>query len=319
MAKVIIEIKSGNRTFYFFLIFEKLFKNLFVAKFVFKYKQIVNFLFLKIFRFFHNFTFTKLIQIILENKFYQKKLTWELFKMFFRLGLLSLTLYLFGSPLGAAYGEIGQDKIQQVKKLIETQRNYTKYKFESNWEKIYHYQHPVYKKNISIEEFKYFDGQVTKNYRTSNRARISGGYAVPSLEMIKENQDKKDILGFPAVRQYYMTSNKFVKINEINLDKILMSDHRNYAKTIMTYKGIETFDPSLVRGTLRMPITLTMQDYWENVNGNWYITILENRTNLSGNVFYHFTPNDKSSWENATFVEFNSSNLDFDPVLIKKK
>jgi hypothetical protein len=116
-----------------------------------------------------------------------------------------------------------------------------------------------------------------------------------------------------------MTSNKYIKINKVKIDKILISDQKKYAKGIMTYKGMQTMDPGRVRGILRFPVTLTMKDYWEKVNGNWYITLLRNTTKLSGNTYYHFIPNNKGSWESTKFIEFDPSDLGFDSLEIQAK
>ncbi len=239
--------------------------------------------------------------------------------MVFRLGLLTLTLYFLSPFPEMAYGDIGQDRIQEVKKLYEIQKNYIKYKMESNWEKIYSYQHPEFRKKVSLAEFKYFDGKVTHDYRKDNRAHISGGYTVPSMEHINSHQDKKDILGFPAFRYYPLTSNKYIKIDRISFDKLLISDHGKYAQGVMTYKGIQTMDPGRVRGILRFPVSLTMHDYWEKIDGSWYITLLRNTTSLSGNVFYHFIPNNKGDWESTKFSEFDSPDLGFGSLVTQIK
>ncbi len=239
--------------------------------------------------------------------------------MVFRIGLLTLTIYLLGSSLGIAYGDTGKDKTQEAKKLYEIQKDYVKDKIKSNWEKIYSYQHPEFRKEISLSEFKYFDGKVTHQYRRDGRSHVSGGYTLPSKEHINTHQDKKDILGFPAFRYYPMTSNKYVNIDKISIDKILIGNHGKYAKSVMTYKGLETMDPGRMRGMLKFPITLTMEDYWEKIDGNWYITLLRNTTNFSGNIYYHFIPNDKSSWESTKFTEFDSSDLGFGSHVIHAK
>jgi len=239
--------------------------------------------------------------------------------MIFRLGLLTLTLYLFGPSLGVAYGDMIGNENQEVKNLYEIQKNYVKSKLESNWEKIYSYQHPEFRKKVSIAEFKFFNGQVADNYRENSRAHISGGYNVPSMEFINTHQDKKDILGFPAFRHYPMTTNKYIKIAKVSMDKILISDQGKYAKGIMIYKGTETMDPGRVRGILKFPVTLTIEDYWEKVDGNWYITLLRNTTRLSGNIHYHFIPNNKGSWKSTKFIEFNLSDLGFDPLEFQAK
>lgn len=239
--------------------------------------------------------------------------------MVFRLVLLNLTLYLFVPLLGMSYGDIGGNKTQEGKSLYEIQKNYVKYKMESNWGKIYSYQHPEFRKKVSIAEFKFFNGQVTGNYRENVRAHVSGGYGIPSMEYINSHQDKKDILGFPAFRYYPMTSNKYIKIDKVRIDKISISDHGKYAKGIMTYKGIETMDPGRIRGILKFPVSLTMEDYWEKIDGNWYITLLRNTTKLSGNSYYHFIPNNKSSWESTKFIEFDPRDLGFDFLEIQAK
>jgi hypothetical protein len=239
--------------------------------------------------------------------------------MVFRLGLLALTLYFFTPSLEIAYGDIGGKGTQEAKNLYEIQKNYVKYKLESNWEKVYSYQHPEFRKKVSIAEFKFFNGKVTNDYRENSSAHISGGYTLPSMEHINSHQDKKDILGFPAFRHYPMTSNKYIKIDKVSIDKILISDPGKYAKGVMTYKGIQTMDPGRVRGMLKFPVTLKIEDYWEKVDGNWYITLLKNTTRLSGNIYYHFIPNNKSSWKNTKFIEFDPRDLGFDALELQAK
>jgi hypothetical protein len=239
--------------------------------------------------------------------------------MIFRLAIIALTVFIIESSLGLAYGDTKQDKTSEVKKLYEIQKDYLNSKTRNNWEKIYSFQHPTFRKNISLPEFKFFNGYVTRDYRKEPSAHISGGYKVPSMDYILSHQDKKDILGFPAFRRYPMTTNAFININEASIDKILLSNNGKYAKSIMTYKGIETMSPSLMRAILKHPISLTMEDYWEKIDDQWFITVLKNPINLSGNVFFHFTPNNISTWESTEFTEFNSPDLDFGSVVIQVK
>lgn len=100
---------------------------------------------------------------------------------------------------------------------------------------------------------------------------------------------------------------------------MFISDHGNYAKSTMTYKGIQTMDPGRIRGILKFPVTLTMHDYWEKIDGNWYITLLKNTTNFSGNIYYHFIPNNNSDWESTKFTEYDSPNLGFGSLVIQAK
>ena len=239
--------------------------------------------------------------------------------MIFRLAIVTLMAFIIGPSLDLANGGTKHDKTSEVKKLYEIQKDYLKNKMESRWEKIYSFQHPSFRKNITLPEFKFFNGHVTPDYRAKQSAHISGNYKVPSIEHILSHQDKKDILGFPAFRHYPMTPNNLIKIDNVSIDKILLGDNGKYAKGVMTYKGIETMDPQLMRGILRHPISISVQDYWEKVGDQWFITVLKNTTNLSGNVFFHFVPNNKSSWESTEFTEFNSPDLGFGSVVIKAK
>jgi len=116
-----------------------------------------------------------------------------------------------------------------------------------------------------------------------------------------------------------MTSNKFININEIIIDKILISDNGKYSKSVMTYKGTQTLDPSIIRAVIKVPVSLTMENYWEKVGENWYITILISTTHLSGNTLFHNTPNDKSTWQNTKFFEFNSPSLGFGSLVYQVK
>ena len=87
-----------------------------------------------------------------------------------------------------------------------------------DWEKIHGFQHPEFRKKISVDEIRYFEGWVASDYRekAKQNAHISGAY-VPSVDYMEKNVHKKDPLGFPVKRRYAWSGNPFIKIKTFSI------------------------------------------------------------------------------------------------------
>ena len=70
-------------------------------------------------------------------------------------------------------------------------------------------------------------------------------------------------------------------------------------------------NPILTRGLIvAYDSKHSLTDYWEKVDGDWFITLLSKPVVLSGvSLLNYFIPNDKSGWGKANFVEIDPKNL----------
>ena len=155
---------------------------------------------------------------------------------------------------------------------------------------MHSFQHPDFRKKISVDEMRYFEGWAASDYRekAKQNAHISGAY-VPSVDYMKKNIYKKDPLGFPVKRRYAWSGNPYLTIKTFSLEKISISTDGKYAKLKVMLKGRQRLNPVVTRGghyefAAQYPTT----DYWEKVNGNWVITLLSKPANLSGTGFLSF-------------------------------
>ena len=124
---------------------------------------------------------------------------------------------------------------------------------KEDWGKIHGLQHPDFRKKVSVDEIRYFEGWVANDYRekAKQNAHISGAF-VPTLDFIKKNPNKRDPLGFPVPRRYKWSDNPFLKIKTYSLEKISISADGKYAKVKTMLKGRQRFNPVLVRGNFEL-------------------------------------------------------------------
>ena len=196
--------------------------------------------------------------------------------------------------------------------LFDREKQLFNARIKVDWEKMHSLQHPEFRKKVSAAEIEYFEGWVASDYReqAKQNAHISGAY-VPTLDHIKKNKYKKDPLGFPVKRRYAWSGDPYLKIKSFSLEKISISTDGKYAKVKVMLKGRQRLNPALTRGgdyefAAQYPTT----DYWEKVNGNWFITLLSAPVNSSGTgILKYFAPNNKSGWGKAGFVEINPADL----------
>ena len=198
---------------------------------------------------------------------------------------------------------------EEAQKLNRINQEYLDECIASDWRSIYERQHPEFRRRVSIEEFKFYDGMLSFDYRTNFRARVSGGYTLPSIDYIKKNSVKKDMLGYPAVRRYQMTTNPMVRVEKFLIEKVELTANKKFAKITTSYMGKMKLDPSIVRQSINIPFKKEMISYWEQVDNKWYISLLQDVRHISGNKQFHFAPNDESKWKSMEFVSFLASDL----------
>ena len=107
--------------------------------------------------------------------------------------------------------------------LVEREAQFFNARQTTNWGKIHSLQHPDFKKKISVDEMRYFEGWVTTGYRerAKRNAHISGA-AVPTLDYIQKHPNKFDILGFPVARRYMWSGDVFLKVKTYSLDRLFI-------------------------------------------------------------------------------------------------
>jgi len=226
--------------------------------------------------------------------------------------ILGLLLSISSPQLMYAKNQITPQLTEDVRILFDREKQLFNARKNVDWGKMYSFQHPDFRKKISVEEMRYFEGWAASDYReeAKQNAHISGAY-VPSVDYMKKHIYKTDPLGFPVKRRYDWSENPFITINTFSLEKISISTDGKYAKLKVMLKGRERLNPAIVRGGhYEFAVQYPTTDYWEKVNGNWVITLLSKPTNLSGaGALKYFDPNNKSGWGKAEFVEINPLDL----------
>jgi len=226
--------------------------------------------------------------------------------------ILGLLFAVSSTQLIYAKNSIKPQLTDEAKILFDREKQLFNARMNVDWEKIHGFQHPEFRKKISVDEIRYFEGWVASDYRekAKQNAHISGAY-VPSVDYMEKNVHKKDPLGFPVKRRYAWSGNPFIKIKTFSLEKISISRDGKYAKVKVMLKGRERLNPALTRGAdYEFAAQYPATDYWEKVNGNWVITLLSKPANLSGTgTLKFFVPNNKSGWGKAEFVDINPLDL----------
>lgn len=233
-------------------------------------------------------------------------------RIFILLVFFSLTNFL--NPMaGVPQESPPADLVEEARKLYGIEEDYFQKRIKSEWQSIYNYQHPDYRKTISLEEFKFFDGKVLHNYIKSHTLSISGKES-NTRDFIRRNQEKKDVLGFPAPRKYQMFNDPLYTLRKYDVYKVSISKDGKYAKTHYKADVDTQYPPELWRGYMRYKFVLDCEDFWEKVDGNWFITVLKNKVSASGGPTFapYFIPNNSDAWEKTEFVD-----IDVDVLLPK--
>jgi len=221
--------------------------------------------------------------------------------MIFLVPALALHLF-FLSTVGQT--DPGPDHLLEARKLAGLEVDYFQKKISNDWKALYGYQHPDFRKQISVEEYQFFDGRVLYNYRDQRAHHVSGGLT-PPLEYIKKNPEKKDLLGFPIPRKYQWFSNPFITIQGYDLKRVLISEKGNHAMVEVELRGIEKLNPAVVRGNIQFDVKKPHVDYWEKVDGTWKIALLADAQSISGGTkVRYFIPNSNAAWEKMKFIAY---------------
>ena len=212
-----------------------------------------------------------------------------------------------------SWGEVSDDVLKEAKTLAKLEDDYFKKRLDNDLKGAYQYQHPAYKEKISLEEFLYFEGRLISNYRTGMQAHISG-VMIPTLEHIKKNTGKRDVLGFARPSRYKWFENPFIKVKRYSLEQISISEDGKYAMTEIMLTGRERLNPALVRGNIVFDMKRTHIDYWEKVNEQWVITVLIDNSSISGSKkTLYFIPNNNDAWKKMEYVQIDSASLLAEP------
>ena len=223
------------------------------------------------------------------------------------------TLFLLVVASEKSWGEVSDEVLKEAKSLAKLEDDYFKKRLNNDLKGAYQYQHPVYKEKIILEEFQYFEGRLISDYRKGMQAHISG-VMVPSLEHIKKNPGKRDVLGFPRASRYKWFENPYIKVKGYTLERISISEDGKYAMTEITLKGRERLNPVLIRGDIAFDMKRTHIDYWEKVNGQWAITVLIDNSSISGSKKnLYFIPNNNDAWQKMEYVQIDSASLLAEP------
>ena len=221
-------------------------------------------------------------------------------------------IFSFGSVKAIdAEGRSTSQLITEAQVLVEREAQFFNARKTTNWEKIHSLQHPDFKKKVSVDEVRYFEGWVTHDYRerAKQNAHISGA-AIPTLDYIKKHPNKTDPLGFPVARRYVFSGDPFLKVKTYSLEKISISKNGKYAKVEIMVKGKQRLNPAIIRGNLEFDAQYSLTDYWEKVDGKWVITLLSAPVSNSGaGVLKYYLPNNDSAWGKMDFVEIESRDL----------
>ena len=235
--------------------------------------------------------------------------------------VLMTTVYLFiglvflggFSTANASWADVADVVLKEAHELKKLENEYFNKRLNNNLRGVYQFQHPKYKKEISVEEFLYFEGRLASGYRNGVLGHISGGM-LPPLEYIKKNFKKKDALGFPRKHYYKWFYNPYIKIKKYELKKISISKDSKYAMVRILLKGRERINPALVRTDISFDMTRPHVDYWEKVDGQWVITVLVKNDSISGaRTAYRFIPNNNDAWQKMDYIEIDSENLLAEP------
>jgi len=213
------------------------------------------------------------------------------------------------STANASWAEMGDAILKEAQELKKLEKQYFDLRLKNDLRGAYQFQHPKYKKEVSIEEFLYFEGRVVTDYRNGVMGHISGGM-LPPVDYIKKNFTKKDALGFPRKNYYKWYYNPFIIVKNYELEKISISKDGKYAMVKIMLKGRERINPALVREDISFDMTRPHIDYWEKVDGKWVITVLADNSSISGAMTtMYFVPNNNDAWEKKEYVHFDAESL----------
>jgi len=186
--------------------------------------------------------------------------------------LLAVPLLFFylWTPPALAKKTPGREKlVEAAAKLMATEVQYLEARQESHWQKIYDLQTAHYRKKVPFEEFVYYGGQKTSDWKSYAKEhnmviRLSGAQApVPSREEMRAKITKEKpvyhIVGgggsFPG------RASRF----EIG-DRVQISQDGNHARI-----EVKT-DVQWIAATIFMDV-FTKVDFWDLEDGQWRVQL----------------------------------------------
>lgn len=229
-------------------------------------------------------------------------------KRYFFIIFAGMILGLVASQTDSAGAEVPENFLAEAKKLAELEKKFFDDRLNNRWEALYALQHPAYRKSISIEEFRYYEGKVDHNYREKTKNHMSG-LMTPTLAHIKSNPPKTDALGFPIPRHYKWYVNPFVVVKDYIQGKISISKDGKYAIVEMTLTGRERLNTALVRDIFEFDFKRSYKEFWEKADGEWFITVLIDPSSISGAKGIYFIPNNNDAWGKMEFVEIEPESI----------
>lgn len=203
--------------------------------------------------------------------------------------------------------------LKEAKLLNHAGSQYLDARLQNQWKAIYEFQHPEFQKTISFEEFQYFNGSVVINYREDKNFHISGAPTPPPVEEIKKNPFRTNpFTDLPVSPTYRLIPNILTDITSHKLEGVFIDDSGTIGKVAISLK-VETSMPPIFRAPdLKMKEDIMYIDYWEKVNGKWFLAIMKwfPEFHISGVVpKKHPVPVDMSRWDTANFTNFNPEEL----------
>ena len=122
------------------------------------------------------------------------------------------------------------------------------------------------------------------------------------------------LLGFPRPSYYKWFRNPFIKVQRYSLERISISEDGQYAMVKIVLKGRERLNPAQVRGDIQFDMIRPHVDYWEKVDGKWVITVLVDKTSISGAMkTLYFIPNNNDAWVKKEYVHIDPASLLAEP------
>jgi len=96
--------------------------------------------------------------------------------------VLMTTVYLFiglvflgvFSTANASWADVADVVLKEAHELKKLENEYFNKRLNNDLRGVYQFQHPKYKKEISEEEFLYFEGRLASGYRNGVLGHISG-------------------------------------------------------------------------------------------------------------------------------------------------
>ncbi len=214
---------------------------------------------------------------------------------------------LFSAP--AVGEEPPADFIELAGKLKTIELDLIDKKIKSDFEGVYNLQHPFFREKVSLDEFKFFDGQTVHNFLEKHFIHISGGDE-KFKEYIKKSKQKTDALGNPTPRIFKISSMPGFRPKKISVEMIEISKDKKLARINFKMEGKAMFPPQIWRGFQIIDWKEEGTDYWENVDGKWVITVLKQMASISGaKSAQFFIPDQTKLWDTMDFFAVDPNKL----------